>query len=121
MQGRDGSLKEHSWVFKDVGIETAFDKMLISGSENYAEVLEGHDEDAMIAAMGKTDLAQEGNNEDDQSNVGQILVVFERVLLGPKWQDNQYRSKHQEGEEGEDVDMAGMKNEITHTTGYLNL
>ncbi|MCJ1468417.1 hypothetical protein MMC07_007045 [Pseudocyphellaria aurata] len=116
VQGNDGNLKEHCWVFKDVGIETAFDKMLISGDEKYAEILEEEDEMDMIASMKATGLGAEKNLEEDNSNVGQILVVIERVVLGRKWQDNHYRPKHKEGE-AEDVDMAGVKNDITHTTG----
>lgn len=119
VQGNDGSLKEHSWVFKDVGIETVFDKMLINGGDDCAEIREELDEDIMVAAMTATDLGVERNVEEDKSNIGQILVVIERVILGPKWMDKHYCSKHQEGEEIEDVDMAGVKNEITHTTGYL--
>lgn len=117
VQGNDGSLKEHSWVFKDVGIDTIFDKMFISGGENRAEILEEHDEDAMVAAMRATGLGVEGDANEEKSNLGQILVIVQRVVLGTKWQHKQYHSKHQEDDEAEDVDMAGVKNEITHTTG----
>lgn len=119
VQRKDGSMKEHSWVFRDVGIETVFDKMLISGGENYGEILNEDDEDVLPAAMRATSLGVERNDEEEKNSIGQIRVVFERVVLGEKWQDNHYRSKHQEGEEAEDVDMAGMKREITHTTGYF--
>lgn len=121
VQGNDGSLKEHSWVFRDVGIDTIFDKMFISGGENCAEILEEHDEDAMVAAMRSTGLGVEGDVNEEKSNLGQILVIVQRVVLGTKWHDKQYHSKHQEDDEAEDVDMAGAKNEITHTTGYLDL
>lgn len=117
MQRKDGSMKEHSWVFRDVGIETVFDKMMISGGENYTEILKENDENVLEAAMRATGLGGERNDEEDKNNIGQILVVFERVVLGEKWQDNHYRSKHQEGDEAEDVDMAGVKSGITHTTG----
>lgn len=120
VQGNDGKLNEHSWVFKDVGIDTAFDKMLISGHEHFAEIQEEEDEMDMVASMEASGLGAEKNLEEDNSNVGQILVVIERVILGRKWKENHYRPKHKDGD-GEDVDMAGVKNEITHTTGYLDV
>ena len=118
VQGNDGSVKEHSWVFKDVGIESVFDRMLISGGKSCVEVREEPDEDVVVAALSATGLGVERNVEEDKNHIGQILVVVERVVLGRKWEEDHYRSKHQEGEEAEDVDMAGVKNEITHTTGY---
>lgn len=117
VQGKDESFKEHSWVFKDVGIETVFDRMLIGGGTNCVKIREEHDEDAMVDAMRTTGLGVEKNIEEDKNNIGQILVLIERVVLGRKWRDHHYRPKHQEGEDAEDVDMAGVKNEITHTTG----
>ena len=117
VQGSDGAMREHSWVFKDVGIETVFDKMLINGERNSAGELAEQDEDTMIAAMNATELGAGGNSQkDEKSGIGQILVVIQRVILGNKWIEPNYRSKHQEGE-AEDVDMDGIKNEITHSAG----
>ena len=118
VQGNDGRVKEHSWVFRDVGIETAFDRMLLSGGKSCAEIREECDEDAVVAALSTTGLGVERNVEEDKNHIGQILVVVERVVLGQRWEEEHYRAKHEEGEEAEDVDMAGVKNEITHTTGY---
>ena len=114
---QDGRLSEHSWVFKEVGIETLFDKMLIRGGQNDIEDVNGHFEDDLIDAMNTAKLGAEGNlNQDEKSKVGQITVLFYRVTLGEKWLEPKYSSKHKEGDK-DDVDMDGTKNEITHTAG----
>lgn len=118
VEGRDGRLKEHAWVFKDVGIETVFDKMLISGDH---QVVSGNvnkrDEDAIIAAMESTGLEPDGDiKREEKSQVGQIVVEIQRVKLGEKWDDKNFRAKFKE-DDVKDVDMEGANSDITHTAG----
>ncbi|KAI9717553.1 MAG: hypothetical protein M1812_004694 [Candelaria pacifica] len=115
VEGRGGRLQEHSWLFKDVGIETAFDKMLISGARGASETVYKRDEEDLIAAMNCADIDGEGTEKDQKVKAGQIVVTIERVKLGEKWEDRNYRARYKEGE-GEDVDMEGAQKDITHTT-----
>ena len=117
-QGKDGTLKEQAWVFKDVGIETMFDKLIIAGDIDIATPIPNSSEDALVEAMDIAYLSGDADMiREEKSKVGQILVVIERVKLGEKWRDNHFRAKHKEGEP-QDVDMQGVGKDITHTTGY---
>lgn len=118
MQGKDGAVEEHAWVFKDVGIETLFDKLLIAESHHQANRANQFDEDSMIAAMNATELGSEGNiKNDEKSCVGQIVIVVQRIVLGFKWNEENYRPKHR-NDQADDVDMDDLGNGITHTTMY---
>lgn len=104
------------WVFKDVGIETAFDQMLIDNCRDDTSHKE-QDEEAMIAAMSATVLGAEvGLRKDEESGVGQIVVVIQRVILGKKWVQNIWKAPHKEGEVN-DVQMGGAVKDVSHTTG----
>ncbi len=119
VQGADGNMKEIFWVFKDVGIETAFDQMLIDSGRDGSNHgnLDEQDEDAVIAAMNATALgAEEGVNRDEKRSIGQILIVIRRIIVGPKWLESRYHPPHKEGD-ADEIDMSGMTNEISHTTG----
>lgn len=119
VQGKDGAVEEHAWVFKDVGIETIFDKMLIAGSHRQANRATQFDEDSMTAAMNATELGPEGNiKNEEKSNVGQIVMVIERIVVGVKWNEDNYRPKHR-NDQADDVDMDDLGNGITHTTMYV--
>lgn len=119
VEGRDGRLKEHAWVFKDVGIETVFDKMLISGDHQLSGNVNKRDEDAIIAAMGSTGLEPDGDiKREEKSQVGQIVVEIQRVKLGEKWDDKNFRAKFKE-DDVKDVDMEGANSDITHTAGWV--
>lgn len=117
VQGPDGSMKEHAWVFKDVGIEASFDKLLISKGGDLASSVDKSDEDLVVQSMNSAALGAEADSvNEEKSNIGQILVKIQRVILGKTRRERHYHSKHREGE-NDDVDMEGLKKEITHTTG----
>ena len=110
---------EHAWVFKNVGIETVFEKMLISEGHNRANGANQTDEDAMITAMKATELGAEGNiRNDEMCSVGQIVIVIERIVVGVKWNEENYRPKHQDGQ-ADDVNMDDVGHNITHTATYV--
>lgn len=109
-------LFEHAWVFKEVGIETIFEKISISEGHNQADRASQPDEDAMITAMNATELGAEGNiKNDERCSVGQIVIVVERIVVGVKWSEENYRPKHRDVQ-ADDVNMDGLGNNITHTT-----
>lgn len=121
VQGRDGSMKEHAWIFRDVGIETSFGKLLISKNGHAAEDFDEPVEDALVRGLTSTDLdAQTGPRKEETGKVGQIVVTLQRVKLGRKTMDSDYHAKHREGEK-DDFDMDGIEREITHTTGYFGI
>lgn len=64
VEGNDGNLQEIMWVFKDVGIEKAFDQMLINNCRDDTSQKE-QDEKAMIAAMNATVLVAEAGIRKD--------------------------------------------------------
>lgn len=105
-------MTENSWVFKEKAIETAFDKLMIAGSQ---VKVEDQDDDALIEAMESSGFDAQGKMEKE-SKVGQIVVELRRVILGKQRTVANYRSHHQEGQD-EDITMEGVRREITHSTG----
>ncbi|MCJ1436995.1 hypothetical protein MMC27_006378 [Xylographa pallens] len=119
VQTKDGKIKEKSWVFQDIGIETLFDKMLIAEDKNIIPVAQ-RNEAALV--HGCETIHLNGDNDsikEENSKVGQILVTIDRVTLGKKWQDTNYKAKHKE-HETEDVDMVDAGKDITHTAGFAH-
>ena len=116
MQGNDGNLQENLWVFKDVGIETAFDQMLIdNGPDDSSD--KKYDQEAAIAAFNATVLgAEAGLRKDEERGVGQIVIVIRRVIISKKWVQNSWKAPHKEGE-AYDVVMGGVVRDVSHTTG----
>ncbi|KAL8997362.1 MAG: hypothetical protein Q9169_003344 [Polycauliona sp. 2 TL-2023] len=111
--GRDGSLIENAWVFKDIGIETKFERFGLR--ETAREAVEP--EDILVDAMKTSKLGDEHVVESNENEkIGQIVVELERVRLGKKYQEHNYRPKHMEGD-AEDVDMGGVGSGMIHTTG----
>ena len=114
-EGRDGNLREQFWVFKEVGVETIFDKMLISGERQSSEKVYKREEDDLLAAMNAYGMDDEDQiKRDEDTGAGKIVVTFERVTLGDSYVDYDYRAKHHEDQ---DMDVDRKANDITHTTG----
>ncbi|KAL8683221.1 MAG: hypothetical protein Q9186_000833 [Xanthomendoza sp. 1 TL-2023] len=117
VQGRDGLMREQAWVFKDVGIETIFDKIALrDGSRKTME-----QEDVIVDAMKNSELGerQVGTCEEG-GKIGQIVVELERVILGKKYHERNYRPKHYEDDQ-DDVNMEGVGHDVVHTTGFEHL
>lgn len=71
----------------------------------------------MIAAMNATVLvAEAGIRKDEESGVGQIIVIIQRVIIGKKWVQNSWKVSHKEGKVN-DVFMGGVVKDVFHTTG----
>ncbi|KAK3717593.1 hypothetical protein LTR37_005659 [Vermiconidia calcicola] len=74
-----GHARECGWLFKEVGIETAFDTLLLSGGDK--EVVPAPEEDELVAALGG--MAANGMEDcEENSTVGQIEVTLDRIVLG---------------------------------------
>lgn len=96
-----------------------FEKLLITEGHNQADRANQLDEDAMITAMNATELGAEGNiRNDEKCSVGQIVIVIERIVVGAKWSEENYRPKHRDGQ-ADDVNMDDLGNDITHTAKYV--
>lgn len=114
VQNRYGILTEHAWVFKDVGIETIFENMLIDGHLE-EETLE----DEMVEAFGSAVLdAERDIAREERVHVGKIVVELQRVTLSDKRTKHDFKAKHQEGE-ADDIDMGGIRPDIAHSAGSV--
>ena len=114
VQSKDGSITEHAWVFKEKAIETVFNRLVINGSQVQSDA---EDEDDIIEAMQASGLDCQKDSGAEETKVGQIVVKIRRVRLGPKKYDPNYRPIHEEGHD-DDIDMDGVKPDITHATGF---
>ena len=116
VEGRDGSLKTHAWVFKDVGVESSFEKMNISGAEQAAKDFDEPIEDRLARGLQSTALTGEGGTStQDTAKFGQIVVTLHKVRLGNVIVDANYRFKHREGDK-DDCEIDGIDRGVTHTT-----
>lgn len=119
-KAKDGTMREVSWAFREVGIEKKFGKMSIEGAHNEAGHSSDQNEDTIVALMSSAGLGAEGDFQHEQSSsAGQIQLVFQRVVLGAKWQHSNYQPVHRE-DEMEDTNLRGARNDITHTAGYVS-
>lgn len=99
-------------MFKEKTLETVFDKLMIAETQAKREDL---DENVLIKAMESSGFNDQEKTEK-ASKVGQIVVELQRIVLGNKRLETNYRPHHREGQD-EDVDMEGAPREICHTTG----
>lgn len=115
VQAQDGSLKEQAWVFKDVGIETVFKKIALCDRTDDLQ----DSEDVLVNALNNSKLGGERvEATEERGTVGQIVVELERVWLGKKYNERDYRAKHYEGDK-DDVDMDGASQDVAHTTAQV--
>ncbi|KAL8665128.1 MAG: hypothetical protein Q9202_002528 [Teloschistes flavicans] len=114
VQQHDGRLVEKAWVFKELGIETIFNKIgLRDGTRDTVEP-----DDQLVDAMGKSSIGyKDPEVTEERGKVGQIVVELHRITLGRPYYEPRYRASHLDGE-NEDVDMEGLTNDAAHTTGF---
>ncbi|KAL8806349.1 MAG: hypothetical protein Q9182_001379 [Xanthomendoza sp. 2 TL-2023] len=116
-QRSDGDLEEQAWVFKDIGIETMFDKIALHDDSRKELELEDVIVDAMKnSRIGGGDV---GTHEEDRK-VGQIVVELKRVVLGTKYKEPNYRPNHFEDDQF-DVNMEGVDHDVVHKTDFEHL
>ena len=99
-------------MFRDIGIETIFDKIALR--ENAGDTIEL--EDVLVDATNKSRLGDDVVANEENDKIGQIVVELERVKLGKKYKERNYRPKHMEGDR-DDIDMGGVGSHVVHTTG----
>ncbi|KAL8721044.1 MAG: hypothetical protein Q9225_002188 [Loekoesia sp. 1 TL-2023] len=115
VQAQDRSLKEQAWVFKDVGIETVFQKIALCDRTDDLQ----DSEDVLVNALNNSKLGGERvEAAEERGTIGQIVVELERVSLGKKYNERDYRAKHYEGDK-DDVDMDGVNQDVAHHTGQV--
>lgn len=99
-------------MFKDIGIETVFNKIALRDTPEDLE----HPEDALVDAFNTSNLG-DGHLDaaEERGKVGQIVVELKRVRLGKKYSELGHRAKHYEGDK-DDVDMEEVGQEVAHKT-----
>ncbi|KAL8843318.1 MAG: hypothetical protein Q9170_000176 [Blastenia crenularia] len=117
VQGRDGFLKEQAWIFRDVGIETIFEKIAL-----HDDATELQDpEDVLVDALCTSKLSGEHTEAtEERGKVGQIVVELSRITLGKTFKERNYRAKHYEGDE-DDMHTEGLSQDVAHTTAFKHL
>jgi len=119
VEALDGSLREHSWYFSEVKMETLFDQLFLDKSTNNpSDQMSSADDDdgelaAALNAMGMN--VERDNAREENLRVGQIVVEVQRIVLGARWENRRFKPKHREGQD-EDVEMgsAGV-DKVSHT------
>lgn len=110
IKGTDGRVRACTWMFREVGIEIAFDKLFIASDE---QVTPEKNEDNLVAALGG--LGANGlADTEEKVQAGQITLTLERVTVGAVHRDGQWQPDH---EQDEDVNMtANDASKVTHTS-----
>lgn len=106
---------QHCWVFKEVGIETLLDKLLIDGDISGEGDVAAKDEEELLAALGETGLEE----KEETQQVGQIIVKIKRVTVTQAYDTLDFKPVFSEGQK-DDVNMTGMDG-ITHTSQWVVL
>ena len=79
VRDEDGVWREYEWVFKDVGIDVAFDNLALGGIDQ--GTIPARDEDDLAHALGAM-CGPNSAEKYDMGKVGQIQVRLDRVTLG---------------------------------------
>ncbi|KAI9737773.1 MAG: hypothetical protein M1834_009141 [Cirrosporium novae-zelandiae] len=113
----DGKIVEYSWHFQDVGVETVFDKLIISGEPKSSNFII-QEEEKLLSAMKKVVMgATNPHAEEGNPQPGQIVIKLRRVILGEKGADPDFKGAHEMGK-NEDVNMKNAGDNVSHTTGF---
>jgi len=109
VKNRDGTISSMAWVFADVGVETMLDKLLISAADAAANT---NDEDDIASALETAALDQR-EEEQAKPQMGQIVVVFERVTVTQTFEDEEYTGGRYD-DEFDDVSGKKLDKDVTH-------
>ena len=105
----DGYIRECGWLFKEVGIESIFDQLLVSTGED-DEAVPAKDEEELLSAfsgLGANSL----EDGEEKSTVGQIEITFDRVTVGETRHDY-WRADYGD----DDMELGGKDlSTVTHT------
>ena len=110
VQDEDGGLRECGWYFRDVGIETVFDKLFLSGGAGEGEAVPAKDEDDLLAAFSS--LGASGfEDAEEEIQAGQIEITLERVRVGETRNGVRFQPPS-----GQDIDMDSPDlSKLSHT------
>lgn len=110
VQQKDGRIMQHSWVFKEVGIESLLDKLLIGGDISADDAIATKDEEELLVALGDTGI----HDKEETKQLGQITVQLRRVNVTASYATRDFRPKFSEGQK-EDVNMTDVDG-VSHTS-----
>ncbi|KAK3064365.1 hypothetical protein LTS18_007795 [Coniosporium uncinatum] len=110
VKNRDGTISSMAWVFADVGVETMLDKLFISAADAAANT---NDEDDIASALETAALDQR-EEEQAKPQMGQIVVVFERVTVTQTFEDEEYTGGRYD-DEFDDASGKKLDKDVTHT------
>lgn len=111
---KDGRIVQHSWVFKEVGIETLLDKMLVKDDPEAAAAAQDGEDD-LIAALGSAGL----DDKEETKKLGQIEVRFTRVMIQEPHYSRDFPTVFREGDNdaaGEETTTMDLLDGLTHTS-----
>ncbi|KAK4952867.1 hypothetical protein LTR66_013718 [Elasticomyces elasticus] len=115
-EGADGTLRKCTWYFRDVGVETLLDKLLINQDDDESQSFVRRDgEDASETTRARLEDGLE--NKEEVVKLGQIEIVCERVTFGHKHLDTNFEAAHSEDKIEIDIDAASR---VSHTAGINN-
>ncbi|KZF23072.1 hypothetical protein L228DRAFT_261172 [Xylona heveae TC161] len=100
VEGNDGHMREHTWVFENIGVEASFEKMIISGPDHNQEDA-AFEADEVVSALNSTKLEDKKTHEVEEKNgAGQIIIKIHRVTLERKWDEHNFKAwlKEEDGE-----------------------
>ncbi|KAI4170522.1 MAG: hypothetical protein LQ343_004899 [Gyalolechia ehrenbergii] len=115
VQGGNGFVNEQAWLFKEIGIETVFEKIVLRDPTDDLQ----DPEDVLVNALKDSGLGGERSQvKEERAKVGQIVIELKRVLLGKKFNNRDYRPMHSEGDK-DDVEMDGASQEQLQKFNFL--
>ena len=111
IQTVEGDQREHVWVFKERAIDTVLSRLDLNRAYDDA----AKDEVTLAQAMYSADIRHEDEHSSSpKSQVGRIVVTFEKVTLGPIRVDSIHRTARQDSSD-EDIEIAEVDKTVTHT------
>ncbi|KAK5123676.1 hypothetical protein LTR85_002312 [Meristemomyces frigidus] len=111
--GQDGTVRECKWYFREVGIDTIFDKLLLGSRDGNDEAIPANDDEDLLAAFGG--LGADGlQDAEEKLKAGQIELTLERVTVGATHHDVKWNPDDEQDQEEIDL-SAGDVDKVSHT------
>ncbi|KAK4544707.1 hypothetical protein LTR36_003956 [Oleoguttula mirabilis] len=116
VEDQDGTVRECSWFFKEVGIETAFDKLFIARGDGNDDATPTMDHADLLAAFGG--LGADGlQDAEEKVQAGQIELTLERVTVGAVRRNVDWQPDTEQDGVDVDVDLSARDvGKVSHTS-----
>lgn len=120
VQNKQGDILQRHWEFKETGIETRLDRLLINGKGFADSEVDEQDEADLLKAMGTIGVEE----TEEPNQVGQITVVVQRVITEAIRNKRNYKAEYQTSDDAGDAEDARVEDVayqegINHTAGYV--